>query len=427
MPNYRHIHFIGIGGIGMSALARLALHEGKIVSGSDRSLSDITRALEAEGATIFTQQIGTNIHEDVELVVYSAAVGEDNAERAEAARLGIPQMNYFEALASVVNTYKLVAISGSHGKTTTTAMIADIFEHAEKDPTVIVGSLRAVTQSNFRAGKSEWAVVEACEYRRHFHNLTPFVLVITNIEYEHVDYYTSLEDVQDGFRTMAKKVPREGFIICDTADKNLASVIKDVQATVVDYRRFFDPFMTLTQPGIHNRLNAAAAIAASVSIGIDEQMAKAALADFKGTWRRFEYKGLVNGAPLYDDYGHHPSEIRATLQGARDAHPEKELLVVFQPHTYTRAHELFDGFVTELGKAEHAVLLPIYAAREENVSGVSSEQIAASIREAGGDAVSLGTIAEAAQYVEKVVTKDMVVVIMGAGDVTLVAAALTKS
>lgn len=427
MHNFERIHFIGIGGIGMSALARLCLHEGKIVSGSDRSPSDITRALEAEGATVFTEQVGTNVHDDVELIVYSGAVKEDNPERIEAARLGIPGMNYFEALASVVNTYKLVAISGSHGKTTTTAMIADIFERAGKDPTVIVGSLRAKTKSNFRAGKSEWAVVEACEYRRHFHNLDPFVLVITNIEYEHVDYYTSLEDVQDAFRTMARKVPHEGFVICDTADKNLAPVIADLQATVVDYRVFFDPLMPLAQPGIHNRLNAAAASAAAVSVGIDASVAKEALADFKGTWRRFEYKGTVNGAPLYDDYGHHPSEIRATLQGARDAHPGKELLVVFQPHTYTRANELFDGFVAELAKAEHVVLLPIYAAREENVSGVSSEQIVARITGAGGDAVSLSRIDEAVRYVQERAGEHMVVVVMGAGDITEVATGLTKS
>lgn len=419
-----HIHLIGIGGIGMSALARLLLHEGKTVSGSDRTASDITRALETEGAKVYTTQDATNITDDVELVIYSGAVKKENPERAEAEHRGLKQLNYFEALALAVNRYKLVAVSGAHGKTTTTAMLADVFEAGSLDPTVIVGSLRAATKSNFRAGKSEWAVVEACEYQRHFLNLQPEILVITNVEHEHVDFYPDLASVVDAFRTMARKVPEHGVIVCDPSAPNITEVIDGATAHIVDYRKYFDPLLELQQPGMHNLLDAAAALAVADTVGMQVEEAKEALRNFKGTWRRFEYKGEVGGAKVYDDYGHHPTEIRATLQGAREKHPDRKVTLIFQPHTYTRTKELFSDFVDALSKADRVILAPIYAAREENDGAVSSEQLAEKIREINPRAEYFETFDEIIARIKQSASTEDVVLVMGAGDITEVATRL---
>jgi UDP-N-acetylmuramate--alanine ligase len=418
------IHFIGIGGIGMSALARFFLHEGKLVSGSDRAPSAITDALAAEGATIFTTQVSRNVSPDIQLVVYTEAMSPEQEEMVAARALGVPMVNYFEALGAVANDYYLIAIAGAHGKTTTTAMTVDILEAAGLDPTAIIGSLRSKTGSNFRAGKSKYAVVEACEYKRDFLHLEPDVLVITNIDYEHVDYYRDLSDVQSAFRSLAEKVPAEGYVIAHVTDPNVAPVVAGLTCQVVDYRQYIDLTIPLTQPGLHNRQNAAAASAAAAVVGVEGAVRDAALAAFAGTWRRFEYKGVVNSAPIYDDYAHHPKEVAAALAGARELYPDKKLLVVFQSHTYSRTHELFADFVTALGKADRVLMLPIYAAREENVSGVTAESLVGAIGALGTTAEFVPAIEAAVTRVRELSTDDCVVMVMGAGNVTEVASLL---
>jgi UDP-N-acetylmuramate--alanine ligase len=430
LNNLKKIHFIGVGGIGMSALARFFLHEKKEVSGSDRALSPITAKLAEEGAVIYEGQKASNITSDIELVVYTEAMSHDHEEMKAAAALGVPMVNYFEALGAVANPYYLIAVAGAHGKTTTTAMLTDVLEEVGFDPTAIIGSLRSKTGSNFRAGKSKYAVVEACEYRRDFLHLKPEVLVITNIEHEHVDYYKDLADVQDAFRTLALTVPETGFIITDTTSPTIKPVLEGVVATVVDYRQFVDPALILRQPGMHNRLNAAAALAVAHTLGIESREAKSALENFAGTWRRFEYKGtFINdgGAiPVFDDYGHHPTEVAATIAGTREQYPNRHLTVVFQSHTYSRTHELFADFVTALGKADQVFLLPIYAAREENTYGVTSEQLAEALTKAGTTAEVFQTHGGAAEAVRARAPQGGVVVVMGAGDVTEVATLLTE-
>lgn len=430
--DFTRIHFIGIGGIGMSALARFFLHEKKQVSGSDRAPSAITDALGKEGVTFFPSQVAANITPDIEIVVYTEAMAKDQEEMVAAAARGVPMVNYFEALGMVANEYYLIAVAGAHGKTTTTAMLADILEEASYDPTVIVGSLRAKTGSNFRSGKSKYAVVEACEYKRDFLHLKPNVLVITNVEYEHVDYYKNLADVQDAFRTLAMAVPHDGFIIADTSDKNIAPIIEGVEATVFDYRPKIDLALDLHQPGMHNRLNAAAATAAARSIGIDAETCVAALENFRGTWRRFEYKGTFLAAergaiPVFDDYAHHPTEIKATIAGVREQYPGRHLTVVFQSHTYSRTHELFADFVTALAQAETVYLLPIYAAREENTFGVTSEQISEALKKQKVSTEVFTTHGGAAERVKETIPRGGIVVVMGAGDVTAVADILIKN
>lgn len=425
LENVKKIHMIGVGGIGMSALARLYLHEGKEVSGSDRAPSDITDALEKEGVQFFPNQTTENIssRQGLELVVYTEAMAKDHPEMLAARQLGVSMMNYFEALGLVANQYYLIAVAGTHGKTTTTAMLIDVLEEAGLDPTAIVGSLRSKTKSNYRAGKSKYFVVEACEYRRDFLYLNPDILVITNIEADHLDYYKDLKDVQDAFSELAKKVPEDGFVIAETANQNVASILEGLKCEVVDYKKFLDLELPLKLPGLHNRMNAAAALAAAAKLNIEEDVAKKALSNFSGTWRRFEYKGEVGGAPVYDDYGHHPTEITATISGARELYPDKKLTLVYQPHMYSRTHELFDDFTKALSLADEIILTPIYAAREVNESGVSSEKLAESI---GAKAKAVVNLEGAVEEVKNTVDSNSVVLIMGAGDISEVASSLTN-
>ena len=432
----KHIHFIGIGGIGMSALARYYVHEGWQVTGSDREETIITEGLEKIGVTIVCEQTADNITRGgkeslPDMVVYTEAMAADHSEMVAARALDVPMMNYFEALGQVANPYYLIAVAGTHGKTTTTAMLADILEEAFYDPTVIVGSLRSKTGSNFRPGQSKYAVVEACEYKRDFLHLEPDVLVITNLEHEHVDYYKDLADVQAAFAELVAKVPEDGAIVTDTTDPNIIPVLQAAKARVIDYREALDVLTPMHQPGLHIRLDAAAATAAATFIGVEKTDSQIALKNFAGTWRRFEFKGNVVSktdglVPVYDDYGHHPTELRATVVGTRELYPDKRLLVVFQSHTYTRTHNLFADFVAALALADEVILLPIYAAREENISGVSSEQLAEALVDQGISARVIQTSAATALHLRETVVAGDVVVVMGAGPVTEVANILTK-
>ncbi len=399
----------------MSGLARLFLAEGKEVSGSDREESQITKALQEEGVTFFETQVAENITDATDLVVYTAAMPKDHEELVRAEKLGIKMLSYFEALGFVANEYHLIAVAGTHGKTTTTAMLIDIFESAGFDPSAIVGSLRAKTKSNYRAGKSKYFIVEACEYKRDFLSLTPDVLVITNIEHDHVDYYKTLDDVNKAFRELVEQVREGGTIIANLGDENVKEMLEGATVSIVDYSKFFNPLRKLKIPGVHNQMNAAAAIAAASNEGIAIEDAECALAGFVGAWRRFEFKGEVNGAKVYDDYAHHPTEIKAAITGAKELYPDRKIVTVFQSHTYTRTHELFDGFVESLSIADSVYVLPIYAAREENVSGVTHYKLAEEIAKTGtkAEAVDFDGVE---QELRDIANEDMVIITMGAGE-----------
>jgi UDP-N-acetylmuramate--alanine ligase len=427
------IHFIGIGGIGMSALARFLRNEKKEVQGSDRSPSNITATLATEGVTVFSGQSAEYITDDVDLVIYTEAVNpttEGYVELESARHKGIPTINYFEALGLAVNPYYLIAVAGTHGKTTTTAMLTDIFEDAGKDPTAVIGSLRAKTQSNFRAGKSKYAIVEACEYKRDFLYLKPDVLVITNVEYEHTDYYKDLADVQAAFRSLIEQVNEGGVVVTDTKNPNILPIIKDSPVKVLDYNEFFDVNLQLKQPGMHNRMNAAAAKTAALHEKLDEEVVDSALHDFAGTWRRFEYKGefhpalsqgRTGGAPVYDDYAHHPTEIRATLSGLRELYPEKNIIAISELHTYSRTASLFEDFAKITALADQFYFLPIYAAREENTSGVSVKELAVKSLEYNPHTSYVPTYEAMVDTLKQTVTEKDVIVFMGAGSITKLA------
>ncbi|MCA9340495.1 MAG: hypothetical protein KDA17_06275, partial [Candidatus Saccharibacteria bacterium] len=322
--------------------------------------------------------------------------------------------------------YYLIAVAGTHGKTTTTAMLTDIFEAAGKDPTAVIGSLRAKTKSNYRAGKTKYAIVEACEYKRDFLSLRPDILVITNVELEHVDCYKNLAEVQEAFRTLVSQVNENGVVVADTSDPNVKPIIEGSPVEVVDYMDYFDPQLALKIPGVHNRLNAAAAFAAARHGKIESETINDAALQFAGTWRRFEYKGDCNGALVYDDYAHHPTEMFASIEGARELYPDRRVIVVFQPHTYTRTKVLFEQFAKVFGRADEVLLLPIYAAREENSSGVTSRELSVRALEFNKNVQFVEDFAAAEQYLKQTLTPHEVLLVMGAGSVTELAKMLVE-
>ncbi|OGZ09698.1 MAG: hypothetical protein A3D67_02070 [Candidatus Lloydbacteria bacterium RIFCSPHIGHO2_02_FULL_51_22] len=426
MSNIRKIHFIGIGGIGMSALARMCLLAGKEVSGSDVAQTEITEALEKLGACIFYTHEAGNILDGTALIVRTLAIADDNAEYAEARRRGIPVKTYPEFLGAISRNKYTVAVSGTHGKTTTTGMIAEGAIAGGLNPTVVIGSLLTNARSNFIGGTGKYLIAEACEYKRSFLNLSPSILVVTNIDNDHMDYYKDIADIQSAFAEFAAKLPKDGFLVCDAGDPLLSPVIAATKAKVVDYRNYFDENIALKMPGAHNKKNAAAARVALECLGMEPEVARKAIGNFAGTWRRFEYKGETKcGALLYDDYAHHPTEIKATLRGAREMFPEKKIIVVFQPHLYSRTKLLFDEFAASFADADEVFLAPIYAAREPHDPSVSLKTLAQKIAENGTTAHAADTLEEITNALNAPrYSNPHLLLTMGAGDVYTIASEL---
>lgn len=430
----KHVYFVGIGGIGISAIARMMMHAGARVSGSDRDGSKVTRELEEAGAQIFIGHDPKHIADDVDMVVYTIAIPADSPELAEARTRGIPVLSYPEALGQVSRDRFTIAVAGTHGKTTTTAMIAKVLVDAGLDPTVIVGSLLVDQKSNFIAGASSILVVEACEYRRSFLHINPDVVVVTNIDEDHLDYYRDLDDIKSAFKEFVAKLAPEGHVIANLCQQNVDGVFDETLATVHDYSEF-SVETDLAIPGAHNYENAKAALAVAHILHVDTDKALTSLANFQGTWRRFQKKGTfaVEGADatlVIDDYAHHPSEIKATLAAARQAYPDRAIIAVFQPHMYSRTKALFGEFTHAFADADDVVVAPIYAAREAFDADISHTMVANALFEHGVRAQAVGdnqTAKEAAQALAKAHatgTKASVVLILGAGDITHVADAL---
>ncbi|MBU2220528.1 hypothetical protein KKD81_01170, partial [Patescibacteria group bacterium] len=393
LSSLKRAYFVGIGGIGMSALAQCLTDRGIKVSGSDREASPVTDLLLAKGIEVFLTQSAGNVPEDAELVIYSEAVWEDNAERMQAKELGISERSYFEVLGDVSEDMRTVAVAGTHGKTTTTGMLANLLKDAEVSPTAIVGSLVRDFGSNYLSGNSDWLVVEACEYKRDFLTLSPEILVVTNIELDHTDYYQNLEDVQSAFRALMEKVPAHGAIVTDATHPTIAPLLAGLAAPVIDYAR--EAGYPVRFPGEFNIMNARAATAAArkVSSQITEDLLRDSLASFEGTWRRFEYKGKTQkGAEVYDDYAHHPTAVAKTIQELRSKTKGK-IFVAFHPHLFSRTRDLFSEFSAAFAGADKVFIAPIYPARELDDGTMSNEILADAIQKQGVDAVA-GTFAE---------------------------------
>ncbi len=420
MTGVKKAHFIGIGGIGMSALAQYFHDQGVTISGSDRSESPVTELLVGKGITVTIGQGADNVPADAGIVVYSDAVPEDNPERVCARGLGIPELSYFKMLGQVSIGKRTVAVAGTHGKTTTTGMLARILRDAGASPTAIVGSLVKDFGSNYLHGDPNLFVVEACEYRDHLLELTPSILVITNLEWDHTDWFPSLEPLQATFRRAIERVPETGVIVTNVSNPNIAPLLAAAKAPVIDYTK--EPEYTLALPGEFNKMNARAAAAAARAVfpqATDETI-RTSLAAFQGTWRRFEHKGqTIRGADVYDDYAHHPTAIRETLKALR-ATTKGRIFAAFHPHLYSRTKDLFDDFAHAFVDADEVLIAPIYAAREVDDGSVSSESLAAAIIEQGGTARA-ATFDQIAAYASAAAAPGDAVMTIGAGDIYKVA------
>jgi UDP-N-acetylmuramate--alanine ligase len=431
--NIKKVFFVGIGGIGISAIARMMLLQGKEVVGSDMSEGEVVRELRVLGAQITIGQGFEYIPTDADLIVYTIAIKHYDPKLMEQISLsGIIAKSYPEMLTVVTKGKYTIAVSGTHGKTTTTAMIAKILIEAKKDPSVIVGSLLKEYSSNLIVGKSEYFVVEACEYERSFLNIHPKILVITNIEADHLDYYKDLADIVNAFKQMTAQT--ESVVVCDPNEPAVVEVLKDTTLRVVDYTAYISKVPKLKVPGEHNRKNAGCALAVADIIGIEEAIAHAGIAEFAGTWRRLENKGTTaNGTIVYDDYAHHPTEVRASLEALRELYPKsetnpadargKKITVLFQPHLYSRTKALFEEFVTAFLQADAVYFLPIYFAREEPDPTVSSELLASRIP----GAKAFTSFEEAQTYFAEAGLNDHdVLVTMGAGEAYKIGDSLLK-
>jgi len=414
-----NIYMVGIGGIGMSALAQYLKHTGKRVSGSDRDESPVVAMLRERDIQVV---IG---HGDVpagtELLIYSDAIPSSNSERVQAKGRGIPEMSYFEALGEISRTARTIAVAGTHGKTTTTGMLAKILQDADKEPTAIVGSIVRDFGSNFLAGSPDLFVIEACEYRDHVLKLSPEILVITNIELDHTDYFPDLAALQETFRRAAEKVPAHGFIVTNPELLNVESILKNVRARVIDYTKM--AVGTLTLLGEFNRENARAALAAAHAAFplLSLEAGVKSLSKFQGSWRRFEYKGETpQGALVYDDYAHHPTAIAKTIEAARQKFPGKKIVIAFHPHLYSRTKSLLNEFAEALATADYAIVAPIYAAREELDPSVSSAILASAATQLGGSVVALDSFDQIRDELLKEDPSSLIIT-MGAGDIYKVA------
>lgn len=441
------IYFIGIGGISMSGLAEILLSEGFTVSGSDRAPSDLTRMLEDRGVNVFYGQKEENLTKDIDLVVYTAAIKSDNPELLAAHKLNIPMLTRAELLGQMMKNYETpVAVSGTHGKTTTTSMISQILLSAEADPTLSIGGIYRPIGGNIRVGASELFVTEACEYTNSFLSFFPKIGIILNIEEDHLDFFKDLADIRNSFHRFAQLLPADGTLIingdierCEELTEGLSCKVityglssgSDYTASQVSYDESGFPSFILSRQGggerkfslrvhgDHNILNALAAIALSDLLGLSDEVIHAGLAAFTGTDRRFEYKGQVNGVNIIDDYAHHPTEIRATLSAAAQ-YPHRRLWCVFQPHTYTRTKAFLEEFASALSLADEIILADIYAAREKDTLGISSETLQEKIRSLGHSCHYFPTFEAIENYLLKNCTKDDLLITMGAGDVVKV-------
>lgn len=415
----QRVHMVGIGGIGLSALAQFFLHEGVQVSGSDREESPTTALIASKGAQVFIGHDACIIPADTELLIYSDAVSSENTERVRARDMGLPERSYFQALGDISKQRRTIAVAGTHGKTTTTAMLASILRAAGMEPTAIVGSIVSDWGSNFMLGGNV-LVVEACEYKNHLLELMPEILVITNLEWDHTDFFPDLQGLQETFRKAVQRIPEHGCVITDPADPNIVPVLAGLSVRVVDYTKESVPKLLLV--GEFNRDNARAAKSAARAAfpGIAESVIDQSLAAFRGSWRRFEYKGeTAGGAQVYDDYAHHPTAVEKTLRAAREKFPGKRLIVAFHPHLYSRTRDLLDGFTAALSLADEALIAPIYAAREKDDGSVSSDILAGRIRARGGNAAALDVEGIRAALEER--GDDSLIITMGAGDIYKVA------
>ncbi len=441
------IHFIGIGGISMSGLAEILIEEGFTVTGSDANESDLTRHLEAKGAKVAYGQRAENITDDIDVVVYTAAVHPDNPEFISAREKKLNILTRAELLGQMMKNYEnAIAVSGTHGKTTTTSMITEVLLSADTDPTISVGGILNSISGNIRVGGPDLFVTEACEYTNSFLSFYPTTEVILNIEADHLDFFKDLKEIRHSFRLFAEKLPENGLLVINKDIDHMEDIIDDLPCKVITFGkdqesryqahniRYDDlarasyelavdgnviDTITLGVSGEHNVYNSLAAAAVCSELGISLEMIKKGLKRFTGTNRRFEKKGEISGVTIIDDYAHHPQEIRATLETAKH-YPHKKLWVVFQPHTYTRTRAFLDEFADSLSLADEVILADIYAARETDNLGISSKDIVERIEKKGVKVHYIPSFEEIETFILQNCIHGDLLITMGAGDIVKV-------
>lgn len=448
-----HVHFIGIGGISMSGLAEILLSRKFPVSGSDSHESALTDQLAAQGAVIHYPQRTENITDDIDVVVYTAAIHPDNPEFRAAQEKNLPMLTRAQLLGEIMRNYKeAINVSGTHGKTTTTSMITEILLEAHKDPTVSVGGMLKDIGGNIRVGGQETFVVEACEYTNSFLSFFPTIEVILNVEADHLDFFKDIDDIRHSFKLFAEKLPEDGLLVINKDIKHceyFTQALKcrvvtfghekdaDYTANFISYDKFAHPSYTLFYKGEelakvelgvtgeHNIYNSLAAIAVARSLDIPMEVILRGLKRFTGTDRRFQKKGSVNGFTIIDDYAHHPQEIAATIEAAKK-YPHRKLWIVFQPHTYSRTAALLDDFAGALSQADEIVLADIYAAREKNTIGISSDDLRKHMLEQNTNIYYIPKFEDIEDFLLQHVEEGDVLITMGAGDIYKVGDDLLK-
>ncbi len=457
LDSLHHVHFIGAGGIGVSAIAKLLLERGISVSGSDAQASDLTRDLERRGMMMAYGEMAGNVPSATDLVVFSAAVPDTQVERVEAARRGIRQLSYPQFLGEWSKLYTTIAVGGTNGKSTTTAMLGLMLEAAGYDPLVVVGSLvPGFPLGNARVGKGRFFVVEACEYRAHLLNLHPEMIVLTNIEEDHLDYFRDLDHIRDTFQEFLNKLKGKGLAVLNADDVQtnklvMDRVIKYGTGAKADYRssdrriahgtqavtvlRAQPPEtlgdLVLKIPGAFNVANALAATTAAMELGVPFETCRRVLKDFRGIWRRFERVGTWRGAEIISDYGHHPTAIRGTVEAAREFFPKRRVVLCFQPHQHARTKELLPDFIQALREADVVIIPEIYKVvgrTEAEEKEISSRLLADLVRAADPSKTVLfaSDLLDAERILEALIREGDVVIIQGAGDVDDVARALVR-
>ncbi len=449
IKDYKNVHFIGIGGISMSALAEILNHRGAYVAGSDFQTTDMTKHLESVGIKVYKGHSAENISDKTDLVVYNAAIGEENPERQEAERRGIRQMGRAALIGELMKEYKYsVSVAGTHGKTTTSSMVSEVFMAAGVDPTVSIGGILPSIHSNYRLGSEEYIVLETCEYRDSFLKFNPYCAVILNIDRDHTDYFKTMEQMYTSFNKFVNKL--SGFLVINSEIPKLETVLKGFGGKIITYGGKdadwqaqnvsmekglgrYDAYykgekymsVSLSVPGLHNVSNSLSVIALCNEFGISKEAIAEGLKNFKGTGRRFERKGQFNGAEIADDYAHHPTEIKATLTAAREMGFDR-IVAAFQPHTYTRTRDLFDEFVSALSLADKIYLLDIYAAREPDPGNIHSRDLAEKLIKAGKDAVYCESFEKCEETLKTDLKEGDLFITIGAGPVNKIGEALLK-
>lgn len=442
-----HVHFIGIGGISMSALAEILLHNGYVVSGSDMRQSTITDKLEKKGAKIYIGHDPSNV-EGADCVVYTVAVKDDNPEMMAAKEKGLPIIERAPLLGHIMSNYPYsIGVAGSHGKTTTTSMLALILQNARLDPTILIGGELEEIGGNLKIGNSNYFITEACEYNESFLNFEPYIGIILNIEEDHLDYFKDINSIYNAFVKYANLVSSKGFVIGCSDDPLISKLLDEVHirkisfgienkgdwmAQDIKYNEMGYPSyravykgqdmgrFDLNVPGKYNIYNALAATAAAYAIGISIDIIRDSLASFKGTHRRFEIKGSLKDTTVIDDYAHHPTEIRATLHAASKL-PHKKIWCVFQPHTYSRTEKLFDQFTESFVNADEIIITETFAAREKPSDGIASEVLANALVSKGHSCRYIPEFDQIVEFLRKNIQPGDIVLTMGAGDIFKVA------